>query len=191
MGGPATIGGQRLASTSNFLLQPMRLAGVVVNVQTGAHVSAELEWKSVEHYFQAAKFDAIGGGMPVWAHCRAIQLVNDPLEAWDLGQSRQHALRADWEDVKAYAMYLGVSAKYEQSPMHAKTFAETTESIQAGPSTSNWQRLNTIVLERVRFELREKMGLPPLVSRPVYESWCAETNLPQGAAPIIVHVTTA
>eukprot|EP00977_Amphora_coffeiformis_P018858 scaffold6761_cov159-Amphora_coffeaeformis.AAC.11 len=120
MGGPATIGGQRLASTSNFLIQPMQIDGVLVRASTGEHSATPLEWKSVEHYFQAAKFDAIAGRMSVWQHCRAIQLVNDPLEAWELGQSRKHPLRADWEDVKAHTMYLGVVAKYKACPEHAR-----------------------------------------------------------------------
>uniref|UniRef100_A0A7S3LGZ3 NADAR domain-containing protein n=1 Tax=Amphora coffeiformis TaxID=265554 RepID=A0A7S3LGZ3_9STRA len=190
MGGPATIGGQRLASTSNFLIQPMQIDGVLVRASTGEHSATPLEWKSVEHYFQAAKFDAIAGRMSVWQHCRAIQLVNDPLEAWELGQSRKHPLRVDWEDVKAHTMYLGVVAKYKACPEHARVLAETSEPIVAGDSTSNWQQLNTLVLERIRYELRESLGLSPLVARSVYEEWCAATNLPPGAAPIVVYVAT-
>jgi len=189
MGGPASVGGRRLQSTSNFLLAPMKILGVMVN-EKGEQTSGELEWKSCEHFLQASKFDAIEGGPPVWAHCRKIQLVPDPLQAWELGQSRAHALRKDWEAVKAHAMYICVRAKYEQHAVYAQTLAATTESIQAGPSTSNWQHLNTIVLERVRYELREQQRLEALVTRDIYEAWCKETNLPSGAAPITIHVAT-
>ena len=190
MGGPARIGNQRLASTDNFLVQPMPIDGVLVQPATGEHFPTQLSWKSVEHFFQAAKFDAVVGGMSVWEHCREIQSVDDPLEAWSLGQSRDHPLRADWEDIKAHAMYLGVVAKYKTCPAYAKVLAETYEPIVASPSTSNWQILNRLVLERVRYELRQHFGLPPLVPSSLYEEWCSATDLPHGAAPIVVRVAT-
>ena len=56
-----------------------------------------------------------------------------------MGQSRSHPLRADWEQVKGHAMYLGVKAKYEQNPDLARELMETKGPIRAGQSTSNWR----------------------------------------------------
>ena len=211
MGGAARVGSHKLSSTSNFLLAPMRIPGIVVTVnsstssnnaaveqgavagQGGEHYHTytpqDLEWPTVEHYFQAAKFDVTTAAA---AHCRRIQLAADPLDAWELGQSRDFPLRSNWEAIKGYVMYTAVRTKYAQHAVYADTLAHTMiEPIQAGPSTSNWQYLNTIVLERVRYELRVERNLPNLVQRHVYDAWCAQTNLPAGAAPIVVHVLTA
>lgn len=83
-------------------------------------------------------------------------------------------------------MYLAVRAKYEQYPTHASELAETTGRIRAAPSTSNWQQLNSIVLERVRYELRQQAMLEPLVERNMYEKWCDVTDLPRDSKPVIV-----
>jgi predicted NAD-dependent protein-ADP-ribosyltransferase YbiA (DUF1768 family) len=208
MGGSALIDGRKLESTSNFYMIPMTIPGVTVttkvndsssdNINATATATAtrtttvqctptDLEWPSVEHYFQAAKFavpihdtEALH---QVAAHCRAIQLAADPMQAWELGQCRDFPLRNDWEDVKANVMYTAVQAKYQQYPTTlATTFAHTTAPIYAGPSTANWQHMNTIVLERVRYELRQQLELPPLVPVHVYEGWCSITNLPSAAS---------
>ena len=137
-------------------------------------------------YFQAAKFDS--GSMSNWKHCRKTEQAESPLDSWSLGQSRAHELRHDWEAVKAHAMYMAVRAKYEQHPEHAVKLAETNDPISSSPSTSNWQRLNAIVLERVRYELQQRFDSKPQ-SRD-YEKWCDITNLPATSKSIVVYLTS-
>ena len=189
MGGPARIGRKALRCTDNFLDAPMKLVCTVVDGERSEE--RLIEWRTCEHFFQASKFDAELGGAATWSHCRGIQQTHSAIDAWSLGQSRSHPLRSDWEEIKAHAMYLAVHAKFDQYPSSAALLAHTTESIQAAPSTSNWQTLNSIVLERVRYEMQEKLDInqPPDESRQqAYFEWCKATDLPQCAKPVMVYL---
>ena len=63
-------------------------------------------WLTVEHYFQAQKFDNI-------AYRDQICAASDPKRAADMGRSRAHPLRADWEQVKDEVMLRTVLVKFQ------------------------------------------------------------------------------
>ena len=63
-------------------------------------------WPTSEHYFQAQKF----AGTP---RCDQIRQARSPRVAANLGRSRQHPLRSDWEQVKDALMLQGVLKKFE------------------------------------------------------------------------------
>merc|ERR1712187_1022552 len=51
-------------------------------------------------------------------------------------------------------MYRAVAAKYSQYPEFAQELAASSGPIQTGMSTADWQRMNRLILERVREEVR-------------------------------------
>lgn len=199
MGGPAVIDGEYVESTDNFLQKPMQIEGFVGDSGT------LIEWPTCEHFFQAVigslldipcvmcraqvKFDTQKGGKQTQAYIEEIKNVSGAGAAWSMGQSRQHPLRHDWEDVKANAMYIAVKAKFTQHPTLAEELTATHGGISAAPSTSNWQQLNSVVLERVREELCIAAG-EPRASAEQYAKWVSMTRLPEGAAPLVIRFTT-
>jgi len=190
MGGPASVRGRHLPSTNNFLKAPFRFPCVIVEADGSEH-EEEVEWETCEHLFQAMKFDSINGGTNMWNHCRKIQEVQGPMEAWSLGQSREFPLRKDWEKTKGHAMYLAVKAKYDQYPKYHSELVNSTGPIKAGRSTSNWQKLNSIVLERVRFELSRVSSSKVDESLLEYKRWCRATSLSAESNPVTVYLSPA
>jgi N-glycosidase YbiA len=69
---------------------------------------------TVEHWFQAMKFDYAGGE----ARVRAILAAATPAEAKRLGNRRSKLtpLRRDWEDVKRDVMLHALRMKFSQHP---------------------------------------------------------------------------
>lgn len=65
-----------------------------------------LWWPTVEHYFQAQKFV----GTP---YAEKIRSAPTPKRAAELGRSRAHPLRSDWEKVKDALMLKAVQRKFE------------------------------------------------------------------------------
>lgn len=138
MGGPAIIDGERVEGTDNFFVAPVVIDG---------H-----EYKTAEHYFQAMKF---AGDDPLVEELRdKIRAASSGGHAWQIGQSRRLTPRGDWEAVKASVMFKAVKAKYDAYPKLAAELAATQGPIRAAPSTANWQQVNSLILERVREELR-------------------------------------
>lgn len=64
-------------------------------------------WPTSEHYFQAQKFAGT-------EFAEEIRLAKRPMEAANLGRSRRHPMRADWESVKESVMYAALRAKFTQ-----------------------------------------------------------------------------
>ncbi|MEN7343553.1 MAG: NADAR family protein, partial [Pseudomonadota bacterium] len=63
-------------------------------------------WPTVEHYYQAQKFDDLD--------CRErIRGAHDSKQAAELGRSRKQPIRADWEEVKEAVMYEAVLKKFK------------------------------------------------------------------------------
>ena len=148
MGGPARVHGRAYHSTDNFLIAPTTVDDLV--------------YPSAEHYYQFAKFDQARGVKGCPAHCEAIRLAPSGEAAWSLGQSRKFPLIPDFERHKAALMYRGVRAKFHQHPGLAAELLSTGSSpITAAPSTADWQRTNSLILERVREELRIAAGVDP------------------------------
>ena len=183
MGGPARVDGKACRSTDNFLVQPMTILGMVDGVEQ------PLTWSTCEHFFQAVKFDTVRGGPATQQYVRAIQESESAGSAWSMGQSRAHPIRGDWEAVKTHAMYIGVKAKYDQYPELAAELASTEGPISAANSTSNWQQLNSAILERVREEVCRAAG-KPRASQAEFASWVRLTDMPSGADPLVIQLTT-
>jgi ribA/ribD-fused uncharacterized protein len=93
----ATINFYRLAETygcfSNFWRAPIELGGKT--------------WPTTEHYFQAQKY----AGTP---REEEIRRAATSKKAAELGRSRKHPLRRDWERVKDAIMHAAVLAKFTQ-----------------------------------------------------------------------------
>jgi len=64
-------------------------------------------WRTTEHYFQAMKYR----GTP---REEEIRNAKTPAEAANLGRSRKHPLRKDWESVKDAVMRKALAAKFTQ-----------------------------------------------------------------------------
>jgi len=62
-------------------------------------------WPTVEHYFQAQKFEDP-------AYRDKIRKANRPKDAKALGLTRKRPLRSDWEVVKEEIMYAAVAKKF-------------------------------------------------------------------------------
>ncbi len=66
-------------------------------------------WPTTEHYFQAQKFEDA-------AYRDKIRAASVPKRAADLGRSRAHPLRTDWEQVKDDVMRRAVLVKFQTHP---------------------------------------------------------------------------
>jgi ribA/ribD-fused uncharacterized protein len=93
------------AFLSNFYPAPFTLEGV--------------EWPTVEHWFQAAKFP---GDHEFQERIRGALT---PVVAKRLGRTRRPTFRADWEEVKEAVMRQGLHAKFAQNPALANALAAT------------------------------------------------------------------
>ncbi|WP_417391760.1 NADAR family protein [Gimesia sp.] len=116
----------------------------------------ELWWPTVEHYFQAQKFEDA-------AYRERIRTAYNAMQAANLGRSRKVRLRADWEEVKDEIMYQGVLKKF-QTHQELKTLLLSTgeqEIVENAPGDYYWgcgkdgTGLNRLgeILVRVRGEL--------------------------------------
>jgi ribA/ribD-fused uncharacterized protein len=135
------------ADFSNFAPYPFELDGRV--------------WPTVEHYFQAQKFP----GSPFQEE---IRLAATPARAKQLGRSRDHPLRPDWERVKEDVMRAAVLRKFESHEGLAALLVGTgdEELVEAAPRDYYWgrgargtgkNRLGHILME-VRAALRARAG---------------------------------
>ena len=121
----------------------------------------EQYWMTVEHYFQAAKF------FPTDAeYAEQIRLATTPKRAKQLGRSRKHPLREDWDAVKEYVMREAVRAKFvAHEEILARLLATGDEElIENAPTDYYWgcgrsgtgkNRLGHILME-LRSELRSE-----------------------------------
>lgn len=105
---------------SNFYRVPFRLDG--------------LEWPTVEHYYQAQKFEDI-------VYCERIRLAATPREAKNLGQACDVPIRKDWETHRMTAMLQALAAKFTQNADSQKMLlANDNEDIlvEASPQDHFW-----------------------------------------------------
>ena len=77
---------------SNFSLHGFVIAGVY--------------WKTVEHYFQAMKFEGT-------VYQQQVQEAYTAKQAAELGRRRDFPLRDDWDGIKDSVMLRGVRAKFQ------------------------------------------------------------------------------
>jgi ribA/ribD-fused uncharacterized protein len=93
---------------SNFAPYPIFLNGEV--------------WRTVEHYFQANKFQDA-------TIRKKIQLIESPMKAALEGRDRNKALRADWDNVKDDIMYEGLKSKFFQHPELRMEILKTNDAL--------------------------------------------------------------
>jgi N-glycosidase YbiA len=67
------------------------------------------EWPTVEHYFQAQKFQS----NPQYQE--TIRAAKEPTKAKSLGASREHPIRNDWDSYREEVMKKALQAKFEQN----------------------------------------------------------------------------
>lgn len=133
---------------SNFSRHPVHMKGKT--------------WPTSEHYFQAQKYAGTPGE-------EEIRLVKTPREAADLGRSRKHPLRPDWEPVKDAVMREVVLAKFTQHPDLREILLGTGDAllVEHTKRDSYWgdggdgsgQNMLGQILMSVREELRQRQGV--------------------------------
>ncbi|RUS21231.1 hypothetical protein BC937DRAFT_93276 [Endogone sp. FLAS-F59071] len=129
---------------SNFYIAPIYIDGV--------------RYETTEHYFQAAKFP----DDPQYQ--RAVATAHGPRQAAQLGRSRAHKLRDDWEEVKDAVMETAVRAKFTQHKNLREQLLETGGAIivEDSPTDAYWgvgaerngKNMLGIILMKIREELR-------------------------------------
>jgi ribA/ribD-fused uncharacterized protein len=89
-------------------------------------------WATMEHYFQAMKFE----GTP---HFNKILNCGSPKQAKDLGQSRDTPIRSDWEAVKEKIMLDGLRAKFSDPELRSiLTGTGKKDLVENSPYDSYW-----------------------------------------------------
>lgn len=101
-----------------------------------ANFGVELDglwWPSVEHYFQAQKFEDA-------AYREQIRVAHSAKEAANLGRSREMPLRNDWESVKESVMFRAVRKKIQTHPAVRELLLGTgdTPIIENAPGDYYW-----------------------------------------------------
>ena len=114
-------------------------------------------WKTVEHYFQAMKFEGT-------EYEDQVQQAYTPKQAKSLGRRRDFPLRDDWENVKDDIMYQGVLVKFQTHDDLRERLLLTGDAqlVESAPSDYYWgsgadgSGLNKLgkILMQVRDELR-------------------------------------
>jgi N-glycosidase YbiA len=131
-----------------------------------------MDWATVEHYFQASKFDDI-------ILRKKIQQLDSPMKAAIEGRNKSHSLRLDWEFIKEEIMKKALSAKFLQHPNLRVELLKTLDSVLIedtindnywgnGGNGSGKNRLGILLME-VRREMRivsddMNIVLPPWIS---------------------------
>lgn len=80
------------------------------------------EWPSVEHYYQAMKFEDDD-------YREQIRSASHPADAAKLGESKKHGRRKDWDKVKATFMTRGIYIKCRAYPDVAQALLDTAEVV--------------------------------------------------------------
>ena len=77
-------------------------------------------WDTVEHYFQAQKFDDA-------EYREKIRQAHGPKEAARLGRSRDRKIRADWDEIRLDVMRRAVRKKFETNKEIRKKLLATND----------------------------------------------------------------
>jgi ribA/ribD-fused uncharacterized protein len=123
-----------------------------------------LEWPSVEHYYQAMKFEDA-------QYCERIRQADHPKKARKLGRNRLKRRRTGWHQVKTTVMTRGVYTKCRTHPEIAGALLATSDRMLIENSNYDYywgcgrdrrgENAYGKVLMNVRDELREEQQLAP------------------------------
>lgn len=118
-------------------------------------------WPTVEHYFQAQKFQGT-------RRADLIRRARTPLRAAELGRDRSTALRRDWERVKVDVMRRAVEAKFRTHADIREILLSTGDEVIVEDTVTDhyWGRGRTgtgknklgLILMRTRVKLRADFG---------------------------------
>ncbi len=119
-----------------------------------------LYWPTVEHYFQAMKFQ----GDEYFSYREQIRLASSPSRAKKLGRNRNYSLREDWEVVKEEVMLYALRKKFSHPKMLSKLLDTKNRHLyENSPHDNYWgigqyhdgkNRLGELLMQ-VRSELRK------------------------------------
>ena len=122
------------------------------------------EWPSVEHYYQAMKFDDA-------QYRERIRQADHPRKARKLGRSRWKKRRKDWKQIKVTVMTRGVYIKCRTHPEIAEALVATGEQVLVENSNYDYfwgcgrdrrgENRYGKVLMNVRDKLREEQQAGP------------------------------
>ena len=140
---------------SNFSPSPILIAGMI--------------WPTVEHYFQASKFE----DFRIQDRIRAME---SPIQAAIEGRKRTHKLLDNWDEIKNTVMYKALMAKFLQHPelkyalfnTGDATLVEHTanDSYWADGGNGNGKNMLGILLMQVRNQIKQISDVPELVLPP-------------------------
>lgn len=135
-------------------------------------------WATVEHYFQANKFENN-------EIINRIKMLDSPMKAAIEGRNKNNIIRKDWDFIKDSIMLKGLIAKFTQHPDLKKELLETKDFIIVentkndnywgnGGDNSGRNRLGNLIMD-VRKELNRISPDPNTVFPP----WIAFPNVSQ------------
>ena len=116
----------------------------------------DLQWPSVEHYYQAMKFDD-----PEYRE--RIREADHPRTARKLGRSRRQRRRKDWRQVKATVMTRAVYIKCRTHPEIAEALMATRGKVLVENSNYDYfwgcgrDRRGANMYGKVLMQVREKL----------------------------------
>ena len=92
-------------------------------------------WPTVEHYFQAQKFQ----GDAAAAHRERIRRARSPKEAKDLGRTREIPIRSDWDQVRDDVMLHALRRKFANLRLAELLLATGARPlVEASPIDDYW-----------------------------------------------------
>ncbi len=136
-------------------------------------------WNTVEHYFQANKFNDNDLR-------KKNQLIESPMKAASEGRKTKNPIREDWNQVKDEIMYEGLKCKFTQYPKLLRNLLDTKDSIliEHTKNDSYWadggdgkgKNKLGILLMQLRSELDDLVDqefciLPPWIAFPTIEKY--------------------
>lgn len=139
---------------------------------------SEAVWPTVEHYFQAEKFDNLELKIK-------IKSLDSPMEAANVGRDKKNKIRIDWEEVKEKIMLNALVAKFLQHPVLRSKLLKTGTAtiIEDTKNDSYWgnggdgsgkNRLGKLIME-VREKIKSYSENPDVVLPP----WIAFPSVSQ------------
>jgi ribA/ribD-fused uncharacterized protein len=104
------------------LLSRSNVEDLLSSYSSHPFVLDDAQWPSVEHYYQAMKFE-------VPEQREQIRLAENPADAANLAKKHKRQVRKDWKKLKKTFMTRGVYIKCKTHPEVAEALLETGDSM--------------------------------------------------------------
>lgn len=146
-----------------FFYKPKKKYGYLSNFSPHGFFLNDKKWKTLEHYFQASKYEHIP------EYYEKIQFCNTPFEAAMLGRNKKIPLCYNWEKEKENVMRRGLDAKFRTHEGIKTLLIQTGDDvlIEDSPLDNYWgigqakmgkNRLGILLME-LRKELQEEQWM--------------------------------